>query len=159
MATETLVIPKKEVLRFIVESAIDIQGREGSSDTPLVDRARKKCHEWNCQIANKLVEKFPDAGVAFIFDGNARGSQDNNRGHVIGISIYRGELFAYDASIAQQGGNHARRPVRIWQGSFESLRIQLVETFGGSWKDLDTAVDFLTGKLTFPYPMKIPHFI
>ncbi len=156
MTTETLIIPKKEVLRFIVESAIGIQGHEESSDTSLANLALRMCYEWNQQIAFNLVENFADLKVALINDVKARANL-NNFGHTIGMGIYMGELFAYDASIAQQGGIHEKRPVRIWQGDPLRLQTDLVKTFGGSWKLIDKATDFLTGKLTLP-GIQVPYF-
>ncbi len=157
MATETLAIPKEAVLRFIVESASSIQTPEESRDIPLVSLASRMCYVWNRQIAVNLTEAFPDIKVALINDVDAKANLNGKLGHTIGIGIYKGELFAYDVSIAQQGGKHEKRPVRIWQGSSKSLETQLVDTFGGSWKIINTAVDFLTGKSNFP-GAQIPYF-
>lgn len=157
MVTETLAIPKEVVLRFIVESASSIQTSEESQEIPLVSLSSRMCYIWNRQIAFNLTEAFPDIKVALINDADAKANLSGKLGHTIGIGMYKGELFAYDASIAQQGGKHEKRPVRIWQGSSESLQTQFIDTFGGSWKIINTAVDFLTGKSDLP-GVQVPYF-
>lgn len=158
MRAEALTTPKTEVLRFIVQNSIWIQDIEGSREIPLVRLALRMCDDWNEQVADNLLQRFPRIRVILITDGDAKGSHYNNPGHTIGIGSYEGEMFAYDASIAQQRGIHERRPVRIWQGSSDSLQSQLVETFGGSWKGIKTALGFLKGEVSYPEYIRIPHF-
>lgn len=148
---ETSTVPVAEVLRFIVQNSVQIQSDEGSGKTPLVELTLRRCDSWNKKVAVNLIQEFPGIRVALITDGKARENRTNDStAHTLGIGLYADQLFAYDASIAQQEGIHQKRPVRIWRGDCKGLKTLVTETFGGSWNVMDKAVDFLKGTSTFP---------